>query len=325
MSDLVVIILTFNEEQHIARAIHSVQPIARSVVVVDSYSTDRTVDIARALGAEVHQHKFHSHASQFNWALDNVPISSQWIMRLDADEYIESDLAASLVETLPALPPDVAGINLKRKHIFMDRWIRHGGRYPLIMLRIWRTGAARVEDRMMDEHVVLSQGRTITLDGGFADHNLNDLTFFIKKHNDYATREAIEIINQKREFLGSRQKLVGGTVSRQTAITRSIKERFFNRIPFPLGVIGYFCYRYIVRLGFLDGMPGLIYHFLQGFWYRFLVGAKVIEYERALKDVADPGAVRAELSRMTGITLDDSSRAGRIGALNPSPSRTTAG
>src|SRR5262245_29157665 len=150
MPDLAVIILTFNEEQHVARAIRSVQPVARSIIVVDSYSTDHTVEIARDLGAEVYQHKFYTQARQFNWALDNIPITAQWVMRLDADEYIEADLVKSLAERLPALPSDITGINLKRKHIFMNRWIRHGGRYPLVLLRIWRRGMARVEDRMMD-------------------------------------------------------------------------------------------------------------------------------------------------------------------------------
>jgi hypothetical protein len=215
------------------------------------------------------------------------------------------------------LPSDITGVNLKRKHIFMNKWIRHGGRYPLVLLRIWRQGMARVEDRMMDEHVVLSEGRAVTFDGGFSDHNLNDLSFFIDKHNGYATREAIEILNQRYGFLDARSVLTAQAASRQTATKRFAKEKVFNRVPFPWGAIGYFGYRYVVRLGFLDGVPGLIYHFLQGFWYRFLVGAKVVEFEQALQGRSDPAVIRAELSRLTGISLTASRRHNELETQSP--------
>src|SRR6185369_17361847 len=131
------------------------------------------------------------------WALDHAPITADWVMRLDADEVIEPELAGEIAERLSGLSPSIAGVNLKRKHIFMGRWIRHGGRYPLVLLRIWRRGFGRIEDRWMDEHMIVSGGRTVTLDGGFADHNLNDLTFFTDKHNKYATREAIDVLNRR--------------------------------------------------------------------------------------------------------------------------------
>ena len=173
LPSLAVIILTYNEERHIARALASVAGIASETIVIDSFSTDRTVELARANGAVVLQNKFVNQAKQFQWALDNAPISATWIMRLDADEVIEADLAARIRDELPRLNEEVVGVNLKRKHIFLGRWIRHGGRYPLVLLRIWRRGHGRVEDRWMDEHVVVWGGRTITFDGGFADHNLN--------------------------------------------------------------------------------------------------------------------------------------------------------
>ncbi len=130
------------------------------------------------------QNPFINQARQFRWALDNAPLTGDWIMRLDADEIIEPDLAAEIVDRMPGLGPDVAGISLKRKHIFLGRWIRHGGRYPLILTRIWRRGQGRVEDRWMDEHVVVWGGRTVLFDKPFSDHNLNDLGFFTDKHNN---------------------------------------------------------------------------------------------------------------------------------------------
>jgi len=301
---LAVIILTFNEERHIARSLASVTGIASELFVVDSGSTDRTVELARAHGATVLEHPFVNYARQFQWALDNAPISADWIMRLDADEVIEPDLAARIRDRLHTLPDDVTGVNLKRKHIFLGRWVRHGGRYPLVLLRIWRCGKGRIEDRWMDEHIILSDGRTVTFDGGFADHNLKDLTFFTDKHNKYATREAIDVINQRRHLFRRDVDLAAEKGSRQAAITRWIKEKLYNHIPYQISAPAYFVYRLVFRLGFLDGKEGFVYHFLQGLWYRLLVGAKVDELERALTGIDDPAAMRAEIRRLTGFALD---------------------
>ncbi len=257
MADLAVIILTLNEERHIARALASIAPIAKQVFVVDSGSTDRTVHIATDHGATVLEHEFVNHAKQFQWALDHAPVTAAWVMRLDADEIVEPDLAREIEARLPELSADITGVNLKRKQIFMGRWIRHGGRYPLVMLRIWRRGMGRIEDRWMDEHITVAEGQTVTMDGGFADHNLGDLGQFIAKHNKYASREAIDVLNQKRGFLAKsrRSNLTG--VSRQTSAKRFIKETVYNRLPFPVGAAGYFLYRYVLQLGFLDGKEGL--------------------------------------------------------------------
>jgi glycosyltransferase involved in cell wall biosynthesis len=299
---LAVIILTYNEERHISRALASVAGIASEVFVVDSFSSDRTIELARAQGATVLQNKFINHAKQFQWALDHAPITASWIMRLDADEVIEADLAARIRDELPRLGGDVVGINLKRKHIFLGRWIRHGGRYPLVLLRIWRRGHGRIEDRWMDEHMIVWGGRTVTFEGGFADHNLGDLTFFTDKHNKYATREAIEVINERRRLF-SRDDLATEEGSRQAAIKRSIKEKFYNRIPYQISAPAYFLLRMIFQLGFLDGKEGLVYHGLQGLWYRFLVGAKVQELEAAIAHIDDPELICAELRRMTGLAV----------------------
>lgn len=301
---LAILILTYNEELHLKRALASVKRFANEIIVVDSFSTDNTVDIARADGAVVFQHRFVNQAKQIQWALDHVPIRANWIMRLDADEVIEPDLAEEIKAKLPVLPTDVVGINLKRKHIFMGRWIRHGGRYPLVMLRIWRRGKGRVEDRWMDEHIVACGGRVLTFEGGFVDHNLNDLTYFIDKHNKYATREAIEVLNQRLHFMPQDHSLTAKSTSRQAAVKRLVKEQIYNRIPFQFSAFGYFLYRYLFQVGFLDGKEGLIYHFLQGFWYRFLVGAKVLELGRAISGIVEPAAIRAELIRLTNLDLD---------------------
>ena len=302
MTSLAVVILTHNEEIHLPRALASIAPIASQVFVVDSYSTDGTLEIARANGATVLQHPFINQAKQFQWALDNAPITADWVMRLDADEVIEADLAAEIAAKLPTLPAGVTGVNLKRKHVFMGRWIRHGGRYPLVLLRIWQRGKARIEQRWMDEHMLLTEGRAVTFAGGFADMNLNDLAFFTDKHNKYATREAVDVINQRRGLMPRDLGLAAENTSAKAGLTRLLKERLYNRLPFELSATLYFLLRYVLQLGFLDGREGAIYHFLQGFWYRFLVGARVVELERALGDLQGAHAL-ARLAELTGLKL----------------------
>ena len=189
-----IVVLTQNEERHIPRLLRTARGLDGRIFIVDSDSTDRTAEIAGAAGALVVSHKFVNYALQFQWALDNLPIASEWVMRLDADETLTPELVEEIRRRLPALPPDVTGVNLKRRHIFLGRWIKHGGRYPLTLLRIWRKGAARIERRWMDEHMVLLHGRAVTFEHDFCDHNLNDLTFFTDKHNKYATREAIDVL-----------------------------------------------------------------------------------------------------------------------------------
>lgn len=301
--DITVVILTFNEAIHVARAIESVRSTAARVLVVDSGSTDATVAIAREAGAEVLHHPFVNQARQFQWALDRGAIVTGWTMRLDADEVIEPDLAAEIAARLPSLPADVTGVNFARKHIFLGRWVRHGGRYPLMMLRLWRTGRGRVEDRWMDEHVVVDGGRTVAFRGGFADWNLHDLTFFTAKHNAYATREAIELLGRKYALIAQDDVLSARTASRQAGAKRWVKRHVYNRLPLWAGPLGYFLYRTVFQLGMLDGRSGMIYHLLQGFWYRTLVNAKVYEYELAMAECRSADERRARLSALTGYEL----------------------
>lgn len=304
---IAVVILTFNESIHLPRALAYVRALAREIFVIDSYSTDDTVSLAKAAGAHVLQHPFQNHARQFEWALENAPITSDWVMRLDADEVIEADLAAEIIAKLPTLPPDVTGINLNRKTIFQDKFIRWGGRYPLTLLRIWRRGKGRIEDRWMDEHLYLTDGRTVTFVGGFADHNLYDLTFFTAKHNSYASREALDALNQRLHLFEPQLALTGEATSNQAKIKRFLKESIYNRLPFEISASMFFLYRYIFQLGFLDGRRGLVYHVLQGFWYRFLVGAKLRELEHAVAQAISEEEMHSAVARLTRqkLTLKD--------------------
>jgi glycosyltransferase involved in cell wall biosynthesis len=191
---LSIVILTRDEEHNLPACLASLRGLDAEVFVVDSGSTDRTLEIARAAGCKVVQHPFESHAAQLNWALDNLPIVTPWVMRLDADESLTPELAEEIAERLPELPDDVTGLLVKRRVYFWGRWIRHGGYYPTWLLRIWRTGRARCEQRWMDEHMVVGGGRTLRLDHDLIDENHKGLTFWTDKHNRYADREVNDLL-----------------------------------------------------------------------------------------------------------------------------------
>lgn len=299
--DLTVVILTYNESDHIERAIGSVRDIAKRIVVVDSFSSDDTVDLSREAGAEVLQRKFINQAEQMNWALDNINIQTEWVMRLDADETIGADLCQALRVRLDALPKSTVGIVLQRRHVFMGRWIKHGGRYPVSLVRLWRNGCARVEDRWMDEHILVHGGGVTTIKGEFSDINLRDLSYFTDKHNKYATREAVEVLDRRYDLFG--RPTNDGALALRAKIVRQCKVLVFERLPFELAATLYFLWRYFFRLGFLDGRPGFIYHYLQGYWYRVLVGSKVWELDVVARDFPDRAGRIAELRRRTGLDL----------------------
>ena len=283
VTDLTAIILTKNEEKHISRCLESLSGVASRIFVVDAYSSDNTVQIAKSMGAVVVQRPWKNYADQFQWAIDNADVRSGWLMRMDADEYLEPDLRAELPRLLKMLPDDVLGVYVKRKVHFYGKWIRHGGFYPHILLRIWRAGYGRIEQRWMDEHIVLPPGaKTVLAKGHIVDDNLKGITFWIDKHNKYASREAVDLLNLKYPLFPQDETLKF-TEDPQAKLKRLLKEGLYARLPIGLRAALYFLYRYIFRLGFLDGSKGFIWHFLQGFWYRLLVDVKVMELEMRSK------------------------------------------
>ncbi|WP_339771011.1 glycosyltransferase family 2 protein [uncultured Pseudosulfitobacter sp.] len=272
---LTALILTFNEEQHIERCIRSLAGVADRICIVDSYSSDRTVEIAIGLGAEVFQNSWPGHAAQFQWGLDTVGISSDWTLRIDADEYLDAKLRKAMQEWISNPEPDINGLYLRRQIVFLGRPIRHGFFYPAHILRLWRSGDGRMEQRRMDEHVVLRSPKIKTLqEGDLVDHNLNDLTWWIAKHNGYATQEAFARIEARHSQNSSTHILSG-----QAARKRFLKEKIYARLPSALRASFYFFYRYFLGLGFLDGKSGFFFHFLQAYWYRMLVEAKLYELQ----------------------------------------------
>jgi glycosyltransferase involved in cell wall biosynthesis len=283
MVDLSVIILTNNESKHIGRCIKSLLSITDKIFIIDSFSTDNTVAIAESLGATVVQNTWVSYAFQFNYGILNNPFQTKWIMRMDADEYITPELAQELNTSLSGIQENITGLYIKRRVVFMDQWINHGGYYPIWLLRIWRHGVGVCEELWMDEHIKLSSGITAQLQNDIVDHNLNNLTWWTQKHNNYAIREVIDLLNIKYNF-GDKPTVTPDFWGSQEQRTRYLKIKYAN-LPLFTRPFLYFLFRFIVKGGFLDGKKGLIWHFLQGFWYRFLVDAKIFEvYQRAGKE-----------------------------------------
>ena len=276
MLDISVIILTYNEEIHIRRCLENVNRFASKVFVVDCFSTDRTVEIATDLGAEVVEHKWPGNqAAQFNWALNNLPISTQWVLRLDADEYLLPELVQELQTKLPLLPDDVTGVIFNRRHIFMGKWMRRGI-YPVKLLRMFRYGKGMCEQRLMDEHIQLTEGRAVEFKHDFCDHNLNNLSWFCHKHVNYAIREAVDLLDIELNLTGVAETDSDKEISPQ-ALAKRMKKHKYAKQPLFWRSFAYFCYRYFLKGACLDGKIGFIWTFLQGWWYRMLVDAKVYE------------------------------------------------
>lgn len=282
MADISIVILSYNEELNIEQCLKRARALTERIVIVDSFSTDNTLAICKEYACEIHQHAFVNHAEQLNWALENISFETEWILRLDADEYLSDELIDELKQKLPALGDEVTGLSFRRRVYFMNKWIRFGGYYPTILLRAWRNKKAYCEQRWMDEHMRLTEGKSVCLQHDMVDDNAKNLHWWIGKHNEYATKEAIEHLNNKYQLITAttvEPRLFGTQEQRK----RWLKEKAYAYIPLGLRPFVYFIYRYIFRLGFLDGFRGLLFHVLQGFWYRFLVDAKVYEIERKAK------------------------------------------
>jgi len=274
MPTITTIILTLNEEKNIRQCLESAQDISDEIIVIDSGSQDTTLEIAREYGAVIHTRDFINQADQFNWALDNVEIKGEWILRLDADEYLTPELAQEIQDTLAAPKTETTGYYMKRRVYFLGRWIKHGGYYPIWFLRLWKQGSARIEDREMDEHTILKEGTAERFKHDFVDDNKNGLAHWIAKHNDYSTREARARIREEK---------TGATHASKKA---QVKGGVYAKTPLFLRAFLYFLYRYIFLLGFLDGTAGLVFHTLQGFWHQFVIDAKIYENKRHEKNTA---------------------------------------
>lgn len=275
MLNISAIILTYNEEIHIERCINNVSRIAKEIFIIDSYSTDNTIEIAKSLGARVYQNKWEkSYSKQFNWALKNCDISTKWILRIDADEYLTDELINELYAKFEKIPDSVSGIEIPLKRIFMGHEIKRGIKKST-QVRFFKYGKAECEQRCMDEHIII-QGGVTEFHGAWVDNNLSTIGQWITKHNGYAERETIDLLINNYAVI---DKCSDMHLTKKAAIQRKNKLNY-SRMPLFWRAFFYFCFRYIVKGGFLDGKEGFLWHFLQGWWYRTLVDAKILEIKK---------------------------------------------
>ncbi|WP_286727584.1 MULTISPECIES: glycosyltransferase family 2 protein [Sphingobacterium] len=274
-SNISAVILTYNEQLHLHRCLESLTKINARIFIVDSFSSDGTKEIAECFGANFYQNPWVNYATQFNWALENCPIDTEWVLRIDADEYLSDELIDSLNKELINIPKSINGIKIKRLMYFMNKPLYRAGMYPIWHLKIWRKDKAICEQRWMDERMVLIEGDTVTLDGDLIDNNLNNITWWTAKHNGYATREAIDVLDQIYGFtsnVSAKSNFFGSPDERR----RWLKHRYLN-LPLFVRPFLFFIIRYFFQLGFLEGKRGFIWNILQCLWYRFLVDAKIDE------------------------------------------------
>jgi glycosyltransferase involved in cell wall biosynthesis len=270
MINLTIIILTFNEEKHIRRCIQNALNLTNNIFIVDSYSTDNTIKIANEYNIKIFSNQWEdNHSKQFNWALNNLPIKTKWIIRLDADELFTAELISEIQNKIDFIPNNINGVVFKRRHYFMNKWIKRGV-YPVFLLRMFVYKSAMCETKWMDEHIVLINGNVMYFENDFIDHNLNSMNWFLNKHINYSIREAIDIIENKEFSLST---------NIDTIKVKKFKNLYL-KLPLFLRPFLYFLYRYFFRLGFLDGIEGFIWHFIQGWWYRTLVDIKIFEIKR---------------------------------------------
>lgn len=277
MKDILSIYIpTLNEEINLPHCLDSVKKLGATIFVVDSNSADRTVEIARAAGCQVFTGNWRTFSDKMNWAISELPIQTPWTLRIDADEWITDELIEELKHKLRDTPDEIGAYSINRRVYFLKRWIRFGGMYPLWGVRLWRSGKAKCEIRELDEHMEVS-GRIEKLDHDIVDEGQRGLTHWVQKHNQYADAEVRELLRAQGQGDAS------ATLTAQAAKKRWLKANFYYRLPKFLRALLFWMYRYFIKLGFLDGVPGLIYHTLHGFWYRFLVDAKIYELENRTK------------------------------------------
>jgi glycosyltransferase involved in cell wall biosynthesis len=275
-----IIILTFNEEKNIEACLDSLGGLEAPVFVVDSYSTDRTIEILERRGIRYAQNPFGNYSRQRNWAQANCPFETDWVLHLDAGERCTPEMVDWLKNSFnPGTKID--GFMFSRRTIFFGQWIKRGGHYPNYHLRLFRKNKGRCEEKIYDQHFV-AEGELQHLPPGIdiIDTVADSLLDFTRSHARWALFEAIEMLSKKEEKGEVRPRLYGTPIERR----RWLKVNVFHKTPLFLRAFLYFNFRYFFRLGFLDGKKGLVFHFLQGFWFRFLVDAFVLELKYKMRN-----------------------------------------
>ena len=274
MKDATAIIMTKNEEKNIVDCLKSMEGFAKRCVVIDCGSTDKTVELAERYGASVYFHEFEYYARQFNWGIKNCDIDTEWIIRLDADERFTEKLNKE-IEKLIAENKNkpMNGITIEADLYFLGRVMKHGLRNKRKMM-LFKKAYGCIEDRRRDAHSIISEGFSVSAKHRFIHYDFKNVDNYIKKYNWYATREMQDYIDYVHG--------ADTNINTDAAILAQRKKKFglYYKAPKFFRCWAWFIYNYFFRGGFLDGKEGLVFCFLECYWYRFLVDAKIYEYEK---------------------------------------------
>lgn len=271
MADLTVITLAYNEEVNLRDCLESVKDIAKRLVVCDSFSTDRTLDIAKEFGADILQHEFYNYANQYIYAEENSGIDTQWVLRLDADERLTEEARGEIERICDEnASTDISAVDVYYKVSFLGRELKH---YPFHKVILYKYGKAHLENRNMDEHITVTEGKSIVLKNKLIHNDYKGLTAWVDKHNKYSSREVLDLLGENEE------KVDLSSLSFATRVKRFVKFKIYYKLPTGLRSYLYYLFRLFIKGGILDGKEGRIFAFLQAYWYRYLVDAKMYEHE----------------------------------------------
>ena len=275
------VILTKDEELNLPVCLASLRELVDEIFVVDSGSSDRTVEIARAAGAHVVDHTFAGHSAQWQWALKKLPLKHDWVLGLDADQR----LTPELMEELSQLFTDASRLNtfsafyIARRNIFRGKWIKWGGYYPKHFIKLFRRSMLEHETADLLDHHFHVTGNVGKLRHDIIEENRkeDEIDFWIQKHLKYAELLAIEDTRRRNGRAPTRVRpaFFGNPDERA-----EWQKKTWALLPRFVRPPAYFLWRYLFLLGFLDGKQGFAFHFLHAFWYRLITDLKIDELER---------------------------------------------
>lgn len=275
---ITAIIMTYNEERNLSACLESIKDYIDDIIIVDSFSNDKTEEIASRYTQKFYKNKWINYSKQYLWGIANTDIKNEWVLRLDADERWTKEGFDELKELIN--DESIDGIYVKMRIFFMGRFIKHGAFYPNYFLRVYKKSKGTMEDRWMDEHIKVD-GRVVHSNIDVIESNYDrqeNISLWTNKHNGYSTREAVEFLIAKHNI--HKIDTVANFWGNKTERKRWLKENFYFKVPLLIRPFMYFVYRYIFKFGFLDGKEGFIFHTLHAFWYRFLVDTKVYQIEK---------------------------------------------
>jgi glycosyltransferase involved in cell wall biosynthesis len=280
--DITAVILTRNEGRNLRAALESIRNFVSHTVIIDSNSTDETLLIAHEYDCEVINFPAATQSTIYTWFFKEYKVKTEWVLRIDADERWTPEGFQELSGIIETGKYD--GVYVNRKTFFMGKPLMYGGYYPIRLLLVWRAGRASIEDRLMDEHITV-EGTTFLSKIDVLEQNYDrqfNLSLWTEKHNRYSDRYAAEELLMKRGLI--KRGRLALDLRNSTSIKSQLRVFIYDRLPPFIRPTLYYVFRYVFLLGFMDGKSGFIYHYLQGFWFRFLVDAKIIQMEKAITD-----------------------------------------